>query len=125
MPAQRTPFIVMAFAALLAFAALAPPSAQQALADEPAARVMSIEDVFTLSGGRLVVTGMVEAEVWDGDELILESAGGQRRVTVEMVEIFGMPAGRAVRGDPAGLFLSGISVEDVRPGDVLTGTGAE
>jgi translation elongation factor EF-Tu-like GTPase len=83
--------------------------------------VMKVEDVFSISGRGVVVTGKVEAgSVRKGDAVVLRSAAGTtRRCRVTGVEKFRKILESASAGDNVGLLLEGVEKGDIARGDVL------
>ena len=82
--------------------------------------LMSIEDVFSISGRGTVVTGRIEQGVIKvGDEVEIVGIKETKKTTVTGVEMFKKQLDRGEAGDNAGLLLRGIKREDVERGQVL------
>ena len=82
---------------------------------------MKIEDVFSISGRGVVVTGKVQAgTVRKGDAVVLRSAAGKtRRCRVTGIEKFRKTLETAAAGENVGLLLEGVEKGDIASGDVL------
>jgi hypothetical protein len=82
---------------------------------------MSVMDVFSISGGGLVISGRVAAgSVSVGDTVCLFSANvGDRELRVDGIEIFQKLVDTAKVGEIAGLLVSGVEEHDVSSGDKL------
>ena len=86
--------------------------------------LMSIEDVFTISGRGTVVTGRVErGKVQLNDEVEIVGLRDTRKSVVTGIEMFRKSLDFAVAGDNAGVLLRGINREDVERGQVLAKPG--
>ena len=87
--------------------------------------LMSIEDVFTISGRGTVVTGRVERGVLNlNDEVEIVGLRETRKTVVTGIEMFRKSLDFAQAGDNAGVLLRGISREDVERGQVLAKPGS-
>ena len=87
--------------------------------------LMSIEDVFTISGRGTVVTGRVErGELKLNDEVEIVGLKETRKTVVTGIEMFRKSLDFAQAGDNAGVLLRGISREDVERGQVLAKPGS-
>ncbi len=87
--------------------------------------LMSIEDVFTISGRGTVVTGRVErGELKLNDEVEIVGLKPTRKTVVTGIEMFRKSLDSAVAGDNAGALLRGIAREDVERGQVLAKPGS-
>ena len=87
--------------------------------------LMSIEDVFTISGRGTVVTGRVErGRVNLNDEVEIVGLRDTRKTVVTGIEMFRKSLDYAESGDNAGILLRGISREDVERGQVLSKPGS-
>lgn len=85
---------------------------------------MSIADVFSLSGGT-VVTGRIESgALVPGHEVEIIGLGPSRRTLVTSVETFGKLLDIGEAGDNAAFMLRGLSVQDVKRGQVLAAPGS-
>ena len=87
--------------------------------------LMSIEDVFTISGRGTVVTGRVErGQLKLNDEVEIVGLRDTRKSVVTGIEMFRKSLDYAESGDNAGVLLRGISREDVERGQVLCKPGS-
>ena len=86
--------------------------------------LMSIEDVFTISGRGTVVTGRVERGILKlNDEVEIVGLRATTKSVVTGIEMFRKSLDFAQAGDNAGVLLRGISREDVERGQVLAKPG--
>ena len=83
--------------------------------------LMSIEDVFTITGRGTVATGRIETGVINtGDEVdIIGMAEEKLKTTITGVEMFRKILDRGEAGDNVGLLLRGIDKKDIRRGMVI------
>ncbi len=82
--------------------------------------LMSIEDVFTITGRGTVVTGRVErGQLKLNDEVEIVGLKDTKKTVVTGIEMFRKQLDYAEAGDNAGVLLRGISREDVERGQVL------
>ncbi len=87
--------------------------------------LMSIEDVFTISGRGTVVTGRVERGRLNlNDEVEIVGLKDTRKSVVTGIEMFRKSLDYAEAGDNAGVLLRGINREDVERGQVLAKPGS-
>ena len=87
--------------------------------------LMSIEDVFTISGRGTVVTGRVErGQLKLNDEVEIVGLRDTRKTVVTGIEMFRKSLDFAQAGDNAGVLLRGIAREDVERGQVLAKPGS-
>ena len=87
--------------------------------------LMSIEDVFTISGRGTVVTGRVERGVLKlNDEVEIVGLRETKKTVVTGIEMFRKSLDFAQAGDNAGALLRGIAREDVERGQVLAKPGS-
>ena len=87
--------------------------------------LMSIEDVFTISGRGTVVTGRVERGRLNlNDEVEIVGLKEPKKTVVTGIEMFRKSLDYAEAGDNAGALLRGISREDVERGQVLAKPGS-
>ena len=87
--------------------------------------LMSIEDVFTISGRGTVVTGRVERGRLNlNDEVEIVGLRDTKKTVVTGIEMFRKSLDYAESGDNAGVLLRGISREDVERGQVLAKPGS-
>ena len=86
--------------------------------------LMSIEDVFTISGRGTVVTGRVErGELRINDEVEIVGLRDTQKTVVTGIEMFRKSLDSAMAGDNAGALLRGISRDQVERGQVLAKPG--
>jgi len=87
--------------------------------------LMSIEDVFTITGRGTVVTGRVDRGVVKvGDEVEIVGFTETRKSIVTGVEMFRKLLDQAQAGDNIGCLLRGIGKTDVERGQVLAKPGS-
>ena len=87
--------------------------------------LMSIEDVFTITGRGTVVTGRVERGMLKlNDEVEIVGLKPTKKTVVTGIEMFRKQLDFAEAGDNAGVLLRGISREDVERGQVLAKPGS-
>ena len=87
--------------------------------------LMSIEDVFTITGRGTVVTGRVErGELKLNDEVEIVGIRDTQKTVVTGIEMFRKQLDFAQAGDNAGVLLRGISREQVERGQVLAKPGS-
>ena len=87
--------------------------------------LMSIEDVFTISGRGTVVTGRVERGRLNlNDEVEIVGLKPTRKTVVTGIEMFRKSLDYAEAGDNAGVLLRGINREDVERGQILCKPGS-
>ena len=86
--------------------------------------LMSIEDVFTITGRGTVATGRVErGELKLNDEVEIVGLKPTQKTVVTGIEMFRKQLDFAEAGDNAGVLLRGISREQVQRGQVLAKPG--
>jgi len=87
--------------------------------------LMSVEDVFSITGRGTVVTGRVDrGTVKVGDEVEIVGFGETRKSVVTGVEMFRKLLDQAQAGDNIGCLLRGIGKTDVERGQVLAKPGS-
>ncbi len=87
--------------------------------------LMSIEDVFTITGRGTVVTGRVErGQLKLNDEVEIVGIKETRKTVVTGIEMFRKQLDYAEAGDNAGVLLRGIAREEVERGQVLAKPGS-
>ncbi len=87
--------------------------------------LMSIEDVFTITGRGTVVTGRVERGTLKlNDEVEIVGLKDTKKTVVTGIEMFRKQLDYAEAGDNAGVLLRGISREEVERGQVLAKPGS-
>jgi elongation factor Tu len=87
--------------------------------------LMSVEDVFTITGRGTVVTGRIEQGVVKvGDEVEIVGLRPTQKTVVTGVEMFRKMLDEGRAGDNVGALLRGIKKEDVERGQVLCKPGS-
>ena len=87
--------------------------------------LMSIEDVFTITGRGTVVTGRVERGTLKlNEEVEIVGIKDTQKTVVTGIEMFRKQLDYAEAGDNAGVLLRGISREEVQRGQVLAKPGS-
>ncbi len=87
--------------------------------------LMSVEDVFTISGRGTVATGRVERGRLNlNDEVEIVGLRDTRKTVVTGIEMFRKSLDYAESGDNAGVLLRGIAREDIERGQVLAKPGS-
>ena len=87
--------------------------------------LMSVEDVFTISGRGTVATGRVErGRVKVGEEVEIVGIRETQKTTVTGVEMFRKLLDEGVAGDNVGCLLRGIKREEIERGQVLAKPGS-
>ena len=87
--------------------------------------LMSIEDVFTITGRGTVVTGRVErGQLNLNDEVEIVGIKDTQKTVVTGIEMFRKQLDFAQAGDNSGVLLRGIAREDVERGQVLAKPGS-
>jgi elongation factor Tu len=87
--------------------------------------LMSVEDVFSITGRGTVATGRVErGKVKVGDQVELVGIRETRKTVATGVEMFRKLLDDAQAGDNIGLLLRGIEKEDVERGMVIAAPGS-
>ena len=87
--------------------------------------LMSIEDVFTISGRGTVVTGRVERGALHlNDEVEIVGLKDTKKTVVTGIEMFRKTLDEAMAGDNAGVLLRGVDRNDVERGQVLAKPGS-
>jgi elongation factor Tu len=87
--------------------------------------LMSVEDVFTITGRGTVATGRIETGIINtGDEIdILGLNAENMKSTITGVEMFRKILDRGEAGDNVGLLLRGIDKSDIKRGMVIAAPG--
>ena len=87
--------------------------------------LMSIEDVFTISGRGTVVTGRVErGSLHVNDEVEIVGLKDTKKTVATGIEMFRKTLDEAMAGDNAGVLLRGIDRTEVERGQVLAKPGS-
>ncbi|RHZ88180.1 hypothetical protein Glove_26g282 [Diversispora epigaea] len=86
--------------------------------------LMSVEDVFSISGRGTVATGRVErGTITKGAEIEIVGMGPPIRTTLTGIEMFHKELDKGMAGDNMGALLRGIKREQIRRGQVLAAPG--
>ncbi len=86
--------------------------------------LMSVEDVFTISGRGTVATGQVERGVVKvGEEIEITGIRETQKTTVTGVEMFRKELDQGQAGDNLGILLRGVKREDIERGQVICKPG--
>ena len=87
--------------------------------------LMSVEDVFTITGRGTVATGRIERGVVKvGEEVEIVGLGESRTTTCTGVEMFRKDLDQGQAGDNVGILLRGVEKSDVQRGHVLAAPGS-
>ncbi len=87
--------------------------------------MMSVEDVFSITGRGTVATGRIErGTVKVGEEIEIVGLGDTRKTTVTGVEMFRKQLDQGMAGDNVGLLLRGVEKDSVERGHVLAKSGS-
>jgi len=86
--------------------------------------LMSIEDVFTITGRGTVGTGRIErGKVKVGEEVEILGLGSHKKSVVTGVEMFRKTLDEGIAGDNVGLLLRGVEKEDLTRGMAVAKPG--
>ena len=87
--------------------------------------LMSVEDVFTISGRGTVATGRIERGIVNtGEEVEVTGIKETQKTTVTGVEMFRKTLDEGRAGDNVGLLLRGVKREDIERGQVICKPGS-
>ena len=87
--------------------------------------LMSVEDVFTITGRGTVATGRIERGIVKvGDEIEIVGLGESRTTTCTGVEMFRKELGEGQAGDNVGILLRGVEKSDIQRGHVIAAPGS-
>ena len=87
--------------------------------------LMSVEDVFTISGRGTVATGRLERGIVNtGEEVEITGIKETQKTTVTGVEMFRKTLDEGRAGDNVGLLLRGVKREDIERGQVICKPGS-
>jgi elongation factor Tu len=87
--------------------------------------LMSVEDVFTISGRGTVATGRIErGRVKTGDQVEIVGLRETRQTVVTGVEMFRKTLQEGLAGDNVGLLLRGVERDEVERGQVIAAPGS-
>ena len=84
---------------------------------------MPIEDAFTITGRGTVAVGRVAlGTVNVGDQIFLKRDDGAHKTAVLSIQAGATVVKSAAAGDLIGVVLRRLSLEDIRPGSLLSGS---
>ena len=87
--------------------------------------LMSVEDVFSITGRGTVATGLIERGVIKvGEEIEVVGLGDTKRTTVTGVEMFRKQLDQGMAGDNVGLLLRGIDKDAIERGHAIAKPGS-
>ncbi len=87
--------------------------------------LMSVEDVFTITGRGTVATGRIErGKVKVGEEVDIVGLGPTKKTVVTGVEMFRKLLDEGIAGDNVGALLRGVERADIERGQVLAKPGS-
>ncbi len=87
--------------------------------------LMSVEDVFSITGRGTVATGRIERGVVKvGEEVEIVGLGDTKKTTVTGVEMFRKQLEEGMAGDNVGLLLRGIDKDAIERGHVIAKPGS-
>jgi len=87
--------------------------------------LMSVEDVFTITGRGTVATGRIERGIVKvGEDIEIVGMGATKKTTVTGVEMFRKQLDQGMAGDNVGLLLRGIGRENIERGQVIAKPGS-
>lgn len=87
--------------------------------------LMSVEDVFTITGRGTVATGRVErGKIKTGDNVEIVGIQETKKTVVTSIEMFRKILDSTEAGDNVGLLLRGIDHDDVERGQVISAVGS-
>ena len=87
--------------------------------------LMSVEDVFTISGRGTVATGQIERGIIKvGEEIEITGIRDTQTTTVTGVEMFRKSLDQGQAGDNVGILLRGVKREDLERGQVICKPGS-
>ena len=87
--------------------------------------LMSVEDVFSITGRGTVATGRIERGVVKvGEEIEIVGMGETQKTTVTGVEMFRKQLDQGMAGDNVGLLLRGVEKDAIERGQVIAAPGS-
>ena len=87
--------------------------------------LMSVEDVFSITGRGTVATGRIERGVIKvGEEIEIVGLGDSKKTTCTGVEMFRKELGQGQAGDNVGILVRGIEKDEIQRGHVLAAPGS-
>jgi elongation factor Tu len=87
--------------------------------------LMSVEDVFSITGRGTVATGRIERGVVKvGEEIEIVGMGDTQKTTVTGVEMFRKQLDQGMAGDNVGILLRGVDKDAIERGQVIAKPGS-
>ncbi|MGM0441086.1 MAG: elongation factor Tu [Elusimicrobiota bacterium] len=87
--------------------------------------LMSVEDVFTITGRGTVATGRIErGKIELGDDVQIVGLGKNQESVATGIEMFRKEMESAQAGDNVGMLLRGVDKEDIQRGQVIAEPGS-
>jgi elongation factor Tu len=87
--------------------------------------LMSVEDVFSITGRGTVATGRVErGKVKMGEEVELIGLGAHKKTVVTGIEMFNKELDEGIAGDNCGVLMRGVDKNEIERGMVLAKVGS-
>ena len=87
--------------------------------------LMSVEDVFSITGRGTVATGRIERGIVKvGEEIEIVGMGDTQKTTVTGVEMFRKQLDQGMAGDNVGILLRGVDKEAIERGQVIAKPGS-
>ena len=87
--------------------------------------LMSVEDVFSITGRGTVATGRIERGVIKvNDEIEIVGMGDTKKTTVTGVEMFRKQLDQGMAGDNVGILLRGVGRDEIERGQVIAKPGS-
>jgi len=87
--------------------------------------LMSVEDVFSITGRGTVGTGRIErGKVKTGEEVEVVGLGSHKKTVVTGVEMFRKTLDEGMAGDNVGLLMRGVEKDDLKRGMVVAKPGS-
>jgi elongation factor Tu len=87
--------------------------------------LMSVEDVFSITGRGTVATGRIErGMIKVGEEVEIVGLGDSKKTTCTGVEMFRKELGQGQAGDNVGILVRGIEKDEIQRGHVLAKPGS-
>lgn len=87
--------------------------------------LMSVEDVFSITGRGTVATGRIERGVVKvGEDIEIVGMGDTKKTTVTGVEMFRKQLDQGMAGDNVGILLRGVGRDEIERGQVIAKPGS-
>ena len=98
---------------------------QEPVRDNDKPFLMSVEDVFSITGRGTVATGRIERGVVKvGEEIEIVGLGESKKTICTGVEMFRKELGQGQAGDNVGILIRGIDKDEIQRGHVLAKPGS-